>query len=130
MNSSARALFLWQHFDTWLSFVIRYPYMSEHTRNETGGILDVRDGHALRCSPWSTRPPERQKLRERLPLGVTKERNVLAVINAALVAWLAHEGSVRTFSKVVALFAIYLLLVLLGIVSPEPLKELIELFRN
>ena len=65
MNSSAGALFLWQHFDTWLSFVIRYPYMSEHTRNETGGILDVRDGHALRCSPWSTRPPERQKLRER-----------------------------------------------------------------
>ena len=42
----------------------------------------------------------------------------------------SHEGSVRTFSKVVAIFAIYLLLVLLGIVSPEPLKELVELFRN
>ena len=41
MNSSAGALFLWQHFDTWLSFVVRYPYMSEHTRNETGGILDA-----------------------------------------------------------------------------------------
>ena len=64
-----------------------------------------------------------------MPLGVTKKRNVLAVISAALVAWLAHEGSVRTFSKVVVLFAIYLLLVLLGIVSPEPLRELIELFR-
>lgn len=65
-----------------------------------------------------------------MPLGVTKERNVLTVISAALVAWLAHEGSVRTFSKVVAIFAIYLLLVLLGIVSPEPLRELVVLLRN
>ena len=38
-----------------------------------------------------------------MPLGVTKERTVLAVISAALVAWL---------------------------VSPEPLKGLVELFRN
>ena len=65
-----------------------------------------------------------------MPLGITKERNMLAVLSAVFVAWLGHEASARTFSKVVAIFAVYLLLVLLGLVSPEPLRELVELFRN
>ena len=46
MNSSAGALFLWQHFDTWLSFVVRYPYMLSALRLSRGSRMKARYAHS------------------------------------------------------------------------------------